>query len=66
MSDFTLFFFYFLEKLQPLPEKKLPPLFQNPSLKIEVLSRPPFLFENLVGGSTPSAEREGAHYGIYI
>ena len=34
------------------PERKSPPLSQQPSLKDEVLSSTP-LFENLVGGSTP-------------
>ena len=41
------------------------PLFpSNPHLKIEVLSSPPF-FENLVGGSSPPAERGGAHYAVH-
>ena len=52
-------------KLQPFPEKSHPALSQQPPLKVEVLSSPPPLFKNLVGGSTsPPAERRGAHYGL--
>ena len=43
-----------------------PPLPSNRHLKIEVLPNPPPpLFENLVGGSSPPAEREGAHYAVH-
>ena len=43
----------------PPPLEKLPPsLFPtNPRLKILVLAPPPPLFENLVGGSTPSQQK---------
>ena len=60
ISDFSLFFMW---QLQPLPEKSHSPLSQQPPLKVEVLSSPPPLFENLVGGSLPPsptpAERGG-------
>ena len=36
----------------PSPEKSYPPLSHQPSLKVEGLSSPPPIFENLVGGST--------------
>ena len=55
----TYFRFYFLCEIAnppPPPLKKSPPPSQQPPLKVEALSRPP-LFENLVGGSTPPAER---------
>ena len=39
------------------PEKSRPPLFQQPPLKVEVLSSPSPFFKNLVGCSTPPAER---------
>ena len=55
-SDFSLFFCKIAT-----PLKKLPPLFQQPPLKVEVLSSPS-LFENFVGGSTPPADRGVAHY----
>ena len=62
ISDLSLFFFK--KKLQPLPpEKDYSPLFQQPPLKLEVLSNSPPLFENLVGGSTfPS--RKGWGYKL--
>ena len=46
------------------PERSHLPLSQQPPLKVEVLSSPPPLFENLVGGSTlpPPTKRGGAHY----
>ena len=47
-----------MPKLQP-PENGHPLFSSTPPLKIEILSSPPF-FENLVGGSIPSAER-----GVY-
>ena len=43
--------------MQP-PLKSYPSLFRQPSLKVEVLWSLP-LFENLVGGSIPPAERIG-------
>ena len=45
------------------PLKKVTLLFpSNPPLKVEVLSSPPpLVFESLVGGSTPTAERGGVH-----
>ena len=45
-------------------------LFFSPSLKVEVLSSPPTLFENLVGGSPrppthpPIRKEGGPHYGL--
>ena len=58
VSDFSLFL---CKNCNPL-EKSHRPLTQQPPLKIEVLSSPP-IFENLVGGSTPTVERQGgAHY----
>ena len=39
ISDFNLFF---CENCNPSPEKKSPPLSQQPPLKVEVLSSPPF------------------------
>ena len=58
-------------KLQPPPpEKSQPPHSQQPPLKVEILSNPPFWkFENLRGGSTPlplspSRKGGGVHYGF--
>ena len=49
ISDFDLFL---CENCNPL--NKGTPLFPSkPPLKVEVLSSPPSLIENLVGGSTP-------------
>ena len=52
-----------MQKLQPpsIPMKKITTYPVIPS-RIEVLSSPLPLFENLVGGSTPSVERGFAHY----
>ena len=63
ISDFNLFFMW---KLQPL-WKSHPLLSQQPPSKSWVPVKP-LLFENLVEGSMPSAEREGCtHYAlIYI
>ena len=48
-----------MEICNPLPWKKFPLFPSNPPLKVEALSSPP-LFENLVGGSTPSPlQKEG-------
>ena len=55
-------------KIATTPEKSHPFSASNPPLKVEVLSSPSHLFENLVGGSTPPplplfpAERGDAHY----
>ena len=58
-SNFSLFFFLFLVKLQS-PLKKVTPSFPaTPSQKLRSCQVPPPLFENLVGGSTPPAERRG-------
>ena len=46
--------------LLPPPEKSHFFFPSNPSLKVEVLSRPPLL--NLVGGSTSPCRKGGAHY----
>ena len=40
ISDFSLFFF---AKIATFPEKSYSPIFQQPPLKIEVLSNLPFL-----------------------
>ena len=48
ISDFS--FFIFFVKIATSPEKSYPSLFQQPPLKVEVLSSHPF-FENLVGCS---------------
>ena len=53
ISDFNLFL---CENCNP-PEKA-PPLSQQPPLKVEVLSSPPF-FENLVGVELKISERGG-------
>ena len=54
IRDFSLFF---VKKLRPPPPEKSHLLFpSNPPLKAEVQSSHP-LFEKLVGGSTPPAER---------
>ena len=53
----------------PAPPEKSHPLFiSNPPLKVKVLSSPPPLFENLVGGSIPPADRGkgGAPYGFTV
>ena len=55
-------------KLQPPLKKVTPSLPSTPPLKVQVLSSPSHLFENLVGGSTPPppppfpAERGDTHY----
>ena len=41
------------------PSKKVTPLSQHPSLIIEIPSSHPLLFENLVGGQTPSRKGGG-------
>ena len=56
ISDFSLF----LCKTGTPPRKTLPPL------KIEILSSPPPLFENLVGGSSPPAERGGGVHTMTV
>ena len=53
IADFDLFL---CENCNPLFPSK-------PPLKVEVLSSPPGLIENLVGGSTPPQQKKvGAHY----
>ena len=60
ISDFNLFL---CENRNP-PEKSHFLFAINLHLKVEVLSSPPHLFENLVGGSTPRCRKGGgsAHY----
>ena len=50
----------------PPPEKSHPLFHMNPPLKVEVLSSPPSLFENLVGGSTHPTCREGGVGGCTL
>ena len=53
-------------KIATLPEKSHPSLSQQPPSKSWGPVKPPPLFENLVGGSTPQTERGGggAHYAV--
>ena len=55
ISDFSLF------SMQKLQRSKK----SHAALKIEILSRPPTLFENLVGGSTTPAERGGGVHTLF-
>ena len=62
MSDSDLFFMW---KLQPPPPwKKSPHLSQQPPSESWGLVKPPPLFANLVGDSTPSAERGKGGGGV--
>ena len=56
---------YLLSKNCNPPEKSHPLFPSNPPLKSEVLSSPP-LFENLVGGSTPSSRKGVVHTMVCI
>ena len=55
-------FSWFLCKSCNPPEKSHPLFPSNPPLKIEILSSPPLLFENL----TPSPPAESVHYVIHV
>ena len=57
ISGFNLFF---CENCNA-PWKKSPPFPRNSPTKVEVLSSPLLLFENLVGGSTPQQKGGGMH-----
>ena len=65
------FFFFFLCKIATPSEKSYPPLFQQPPSQ-SLGPVKPSLFENLVGGSTPSPTPETtrgggrAHYALCL
>ena len=66
ISDFNLLFMWKLQ-LPPAPKKSHHTLSQQPPSKSWGPVKPPLLFENLVGGSTPSAERGwGAHHDSLV
>ena len=65
---FQILVYLLCKNCNPPPLEKLPTsLFPtNPRLKILVLATPPpFVFENLVGGSTPSQQKCGGEGGRF-
>ena len=58
ISDYNLFFFV---KIAMPPEKSHPFFPRNSHIKVEVLSSPLLLFENLAGGSNPQQKGRGMH-----
>ena len=65
--QFTLYIgfsaIFYVKSATPTWKRSLP-FSQQPPLKIEILSRPPKLFENLIGGSQPRPSTIGEGRGL--